>query len=801
MLKIKKKYIIIIPVMLFSYIFLSGQNPGFFSGNSDFIMQNQGKYLVFESCLSSHLALYPNIDYVLTEKYRFKKEARYVFEKEGKYGIIDSNRQVKDTTLYDYFSNKTCAGLYFAFNSGKWTVFDKNLNKISNDKYDDVFFYKKKNIFLYKKNKKWGIYNIAYSGTSKPKFDFLKVINNDLLYYKKRNKYGIISMTGKDIYHTKGPIKVKFNKSLIYIKKDKKNGVIFKDSMLLKPIYKSIKAYKLKHDKYVFLVKKGNEWYEYYNKEKIISIGNLTSFKDVKMPKGFTKYKVEGKWGFIRHINGEVRIFAPIYDDIADARYIYFSLTKSKYLKVMKDSLWGLIDKDNNFVVDYLYDEILRYNDNYFFVIKNGKWGTINNKGEEIINTEYDYLKYHNKNLIYYEKDKRYGLLTFDNKVIFKSDSEFKFERANDQNKLQPGYIYMGDKVGVVDTNNLLILKPVYDEIKDITVLSESLDKKGFLIEKEGEYGLFFDNKFIVNIGDIELYKRGGFHTVYRTDYFIFKKENKYGVISKQDKKLVKSGNLYEKLIQQEDIVQGYKRTKKPLIAKKDGKWGLIDYKENVITEFLFDEIKSFNEYLYVFKKDDKWGLMDLSGDIICEMVFSKLSKATKKYLISELNGKYGLINTEGEIILKTEFDEIKIIDYVSKYKTYAIVKKDNKYGLIYVDYIRIPGIQTQNNLERLVLENNPEAVYSTINIRGEITIPIENEKLFYFMYFPTHNKKYDYFITINKDKYVIFNEYGEMIPQTEYRIAKDLKNGNFTIIFSNKHKIVLDKSGKRLDK
>ena len=793
MLEIKKQYIIIIPILLFSYFFLSGQEPGFISGNSDFIIHNQGKYLVLESCLSSHLTLYPDIDYVLTEKYRFKKEARYVFEKEGKYGIIDSSGQVTDTTLYDYFSNKTCAGLYFAFNSGKWTVFDENLNKITNDKYDDVFFYKKKNIFLYKKNNKWGIYNIVNPNNSKPEYDFLKVINDDLLYYKKRKKYGIISMTGKDIYHTKVPVKINYNKSLIYIKNDEENGVIFKDSILLKPIYKSIKAYKLKQDKYVFLVKKGNKWYVYYNKEKITPIGNLTSFKDVKMPNGFTKYKVDGKWGFIRHINGEFRIFAPFYDDIADARYIYLSLTKSKYLKVKKNNSWGLIDKDNNFVVDYLYDEIYRYNDNYFFVIKNGKWGTINNKGEEIISTEYDYLKYHNKNLIYFEKDKKFGLLTFDNKVIFESDSEFKFERAKDQNKLQPGYIYMGDKVGVVDTNNLLILKPVYDEIKAIS----TDNGVGFLIEKDGEYGLFYNNKFIVNIGDIELYKRGGFHTVYRTDYFIFKKNNKYGIVSKQDQKLVKSGNLYEKLVQQEDIVQGYKRTKKPLIAKKDGKWGLIDYKENTITEFIFDEIKPFNKKIYIFKKDDKWGLMGLSGDIICEMIFSKLSKATKKYLISELNGKYGLIDTKGEIILKTKFDKIEIIDHVNKYKTYAIVKKDNKYGLIYLDYFRIPGIKTQNNLERLVLENNPEAVYSTINIRGETTIPIENENLFYFMYFPTHNKKYDYFITNNKDKYVIFNEYGEKIPQTDYKITKDKMNENYRIIFNNKDIFTIDKSGK----
>ena len=792
MQKTKKQYILIFPIILFSYFFLSGQESGLIFGNSNFIAHNQGKYLAFESCFSNHFAVFPNINYVLKEKNKFDKKERYVFEKEGKYGIINSSGQMINTTLYDYFSDKTCAGLYFAFSSGKWTVFDKNLNKISNDKYDDVFSNKKKNIFLYKKNKKWGIYNLVDSDSSKQDFDFLKTITDDLLYYKKNDRYGIISMTGKDIYNANEPIKINLHNSLLYIEKDKKTGIIFKDSMLLKPVYNSIKAYKLKQDKYVFLVKKDDIWYEYYNKNKIIPIGNLTSFIDENMPSGFTKYKVDEKWGFIKHKNGEFKIFPPIYDDIIDPRYIYYTITKSKYLKVKKNSLWGLIDFDNNLVVDYLYDEIYHFDDNYSFVKKNDKWGTIDNKGKEIIGIEYDFLKYNSKNILYYKKDKKYGLLTFDNKVIFETGSEFSFERTKNKNKLQSGYIYVNNKTGVIDTNNLLLLQPIYDEIKPILFNN----KIGFLIEKEGEYGLFYDNKFIANIGDIELYKRGGFHAVYRTDYFIFKKAYKYGIILNKNNKLVSSGNLYDALIQAEDIKQGNRKIKKPLIAKKDGKWGLIDYKENTITDFIYDDIKPLNKYIYIIKKDDKWGLMDLSGNIICETIFSKLSKATKKYLISELNGKYGLIDTIGNVILKTEFDRIKTIDYVNKNKTYAIVKKNDKYGIIYVDYSRIPGIKTQNYMQKIVLENNPKAVYSTITIRGKIIIPIENKDLIYFHY-SNNTEKHDYFITINKDKHILFNEYGERIPQRNYKITKDTKSGYYTIIFKNKDIITIDKSGK----
>lgn len=63
------------------------------------------------------------------------------------------------------------------------------------------------------------------------------------------------------------------------------------------------------------------------------------------------------------------------------------------------------------------------------------------------------------------------------------------------------------------------------------------------------------------------------------------------------------------------------------LAAKKDGRWGLVDYNGNCILPFEYDDIfdcnshytKDFSASIYeiIAKKKGKWGIVDLNNHIL----------------------------------------------------------------------------------------------------------------------------------------------------------------------------------------
>lgn len=66
------------------------------------------------------------------------------------------------------------------------------------------------------------------------------------------------------------------------------------------------------------------------------------------------------------------------------------------FINVIKDGLWGIIDKEGKEIIPCKYDDIFDYslddynNNNLLILKKNGKYGKVNNKGEEVVPFIYD---------------------------------------------------------------------------------------------------------------------------------------------------------------------------------------------------------------------------------------------------------------------------------------------------------------------------------------------------------------------------------------------------------------------------
>ena len=195
-----------------------------------------------------------------------------------------------------------------------------------------------------------------------------------------------------------------------------------------------------------------------------------------------------------------------------------------------------------------------------------------------------------------------------------------------------------------------------------------------------------------------------------------------------------------KKLEEQGYILEGNQNNQKALaygwiIVRKDGLYGVLDtnYKEKIgckYTSIYFDE--STNSFI-VSNTNEKYGVISTDGYVKLQLIYDgleELSYAKKLYKVKS-SGKYGIIKYDGSTVVDIAYDDIGYpADEVNKtlYTLFipqinrnagetVVVKKNNKYGLVYLDtgkeYI------TCDYLDKL---------YS-VNKLGEIVYLVEIEK------------------------------------------------------------------------
>lgn len=56
--------------------------------------------------------------------------------------------------------------------------------------------------------------------------------------------------------------------------------------------------------------------------------------------------------------------------------------------------------------------------------------------------------------------------------------------------------------------------------------------------------------------------------------------------------------------------------------AKKDGKWGFVDYSNNAVIDFQYDDAHSFSDGLAPVQKDGKWGFIDHDNHVVVDFQY-----------------------------------------------------------------------------------------------------------------------------------------------------------------------------------
>ncbi len=306
----------------------------------------------------------------------------------------------------------------------------------------------------------------------------------------------------------------------------------------------------------------------------------------------------------------------------------------------------GLVGCGNNLKIEK-QNETKLFTDDGLLCVQNsdGFWMFIDNNGKEVLKTDYTVVAD-----TVNEPFKKFGV------AIFKNDNKCAILNAK------------GEELAVFENNNGEKYKIWGFNETDVSIISKDNGSKM-------QYGIIdTKGKMVYDFSDIWI------HSFSKSGYSTFEDANhKYGIIDKTGTIIVKAE--YD----DKDDLPSFSMN--GLAAKKDvnengiSAWGYINTKlEWVIEPQLNSGLNFQDNGLVKVKLDDGYGIMDENGKVITTQTFDSINDYENGVAVVYSNQTCGLINEKGKLIAE-DYQKIDIIN-----SQFAKVKKDDKYGYIYLD-------------------------------------------------------------------------------------------------------------------
>lgn len=334
-------------------------------------------------------------------------------------------------------------------------------------------------------------------------------------------------------------------------------------------------------------------------------------------------------------------------------------------------------------------------------IIRNNKYGFIDENGIIMIEPTYKYIGQFSNEVCPVTNELDELHFNYDNKDYFHSESSI----INTKGKILFPFIkyiqideFFEDtafcfhqkikKYGVIDKLGSEIIPFIFEKSEiEHSHFSNGLAR----INKEGKFG--FVNKYNELIIPFKFDKASNFENEYSIvkiknkefliDYNGETVKSKYKIVStfKENRAIVKSNKKYGFVDKQDNIVidfifdeifghfdNGF------CLVKLKGKYGLINVEGKNITDFIFDDVRWIGNSVFPVKIKKKWTLVDLQGNIKFEPKYNHIWDFNKyqyqldypiAYLTrAEFDKKYFYINSIGEIISEIETTTSEI-DYL----------------------------------------------------------------------------------------------------------------------------------------
>ncbi len=339
--------------------------------------------------------------------------------KDSKQGVIDKNNKVVLPNIYKNINVIKDKIIYTKQDNtmGITSVEGKTLLK---NEYTYVYPFQEN--YLIKNKNKVGIIDANEKVVVQSIYDEIRPFKEDRAIVVSDKKYGVIDKSGKEIVPPEYEYIQDFSNGMaMIIAQGRKAGFLNKDGIeVVQEIFKYTQPFKGNStvvilDKEFGVINKNGEYTIKLQEERINPLGNdLYSIKEKDkmylVDSNGTKISEQGYDSIGEQIEGVISVALDDkfgYIDSKGKIIIPISYTElgepQNKLLIAKDETtqkFGVINFENNFVVEPKFDYILSRNNSFFIVgNENFKEGIVNMKGEIILPLEYSDLEFKYDNL------------------------------------------------------------------------------------------------------------------------------------------------------------------------------------------------------------------------------------------------------------------------------------------------------------------------------------------------------------------------------------------------------------------
>ena len=333
---------------------------------------------------------------------------------------------------------------------------------------------------------------------------------------------------------------------------------------------------------------------------------------------GFAEIQYKNSLQDAKETLSSVVLKQDIYEKVAP-------VIKDKKLLVMEhNKKLGFIDKEGNWIIQPIYDDVDSFSEGLARVEMGEKWGFIDKEGNWIIQPIYD------------------------------SVANFSEGLAGVKN--------MGESWGFIDKKGNLVIQPIdnrtigYDGNGYGIGFREGLERAGFYltkIEKDGSYFIkkdYFKWSFIDKKGNVAIPLN--YDNVSNFSEGLAGVKNmgeKWGFIDKKGNWIIQP--IYDDV---DSFSEGLAR------VEMGEKWGFIDKKGNIVVQPIYNDtgslyhgVDNFSDGLAKVKINKKWGFIDKKGNLVIQPMYDKTSHFSDGLAAVMINKKIFYINKKGEIAIK----------------------------------------------------------------------------------------------------------------------------------------------------
>ena len=305
--------------------------------------------------------------------YEDKDKFYLIYEKDNKYGVIEDENTIINNE-YDNIEYDNLNQLFIVKKDGKYGIVKLNGETLISCLYDEIDI---EGIYIYAlKNEEQTIFNTSGEKIEDQKYK--SVYNVENTNYKitinDENKYGVLDENNNSIisnnYFYIGYLG---NNYFVVSGQNGKNGIIDnKGDVILDTKYDTIE--KIEDTNLIDAVEINTNTITLFNNE--MKELNKMSNANIFVEKNYIRIYSNKEQKYFNS-NGEEKSNKEI-------------LSQNKIFSDVKDGKWGFVDSNGNVIVDYIYDDVTEQNLYRFAGIKkDGKWGSINEDGQVIIEPTY----------------------------------------------------------------------------------------------------------------------------------------------------------------------------------------------------------------------------------------------------------------------------------------------------------------------------------------------------------------------------------------------------------------------------